>query len=253
VANGGLGIPAALADAGLWVGLLLTLLLFSQVLGENVLARLAQHLLLGAGLGYGALLAVESVLSPRLLAPLARGQWATHVAPLALGLLLLVAGIERIQAQGRPATQPRLSRRILQTAGVVPIALLLGVGIAAGALGILEGTLLPQAITTMAAGGNATSLWVGLLVLLLTTAALLATTLEQRVQVEPLPGPLRGVLRLWIWIGERAIWIVSGVLLARLFAARLSLLVDRLAYLAATLQATGLWQWFERIWQNLIS
>lgn len=250
--DSGMGLPAAVTDAGLWIGLLMTLLIFSLVLGENTLARLAQHILVGASLGYAALMALESALSPRLLSPLAEGRWMTHLAPLLLGILLLAAGIERIAAQGRPSTAHGALRKTLQVAGVIPLALLLGVGIAAGLLGILQGTLLPQALVAMVGSANAPLGW-GLLALLLTTAALLHLTLEPRTQIEPLPAPLRAVLRLWTWIGERALWIVAGVVLARLFAARLSLLVDRLDFLRSTLQATGLWQWFERIWINLIS
>jgi hypothetical protein len=223
----------------------------------------------GAGLGYAALLAVQYVISLRLLAPLAQGRWTTHAAPLALGLLLLVAGIERIAAQGRASTPASAIRTALQTLGVVPIALLLGVGIAAGVVGLVQGTLLPQMVTAMlgaagrtagtgggAAGTPAPSglpVWVGVLTLLLTTATLLYLTLDRARQVEPLPRPLRDLLLLWTWLGERALWLATGVLLARLFAARLTLLVDRLDYLAVTLQATGLWLWFESIWRNLTS
>ncbi len=259
-----LAFPALLSDAGLWIGLLLTLALFSLLLGDNALARVAQHLLVGAGLGYAALLAVQYVISMRLLAPLAQGRWLTHSAPLLLGLLLLAAGIERIAAQGRAHTPQSAARTALQTAGVLPIALLLGVGIAAGVVGVVQGTLLPQAVAAMlgaagrtmngaAAPSNGLPVWVGALTLLLTTATLLSLTLDRPRQVDPLPRPLRGLLLAWLWIGERALWVATGVLLARLFASRLTLLVDRLDYLALTLQATGLWQWIESIWLNLIS
>lgn len=250
-------LPPLLTDAGLWIGLLLTLALFSLVLGDNLLARLAQHLLVGAGLGYAAVMTLQHVIGLRLLAPLAQGQWAGQGLPLLLGLLLIAAAVERMAAQGRPAAAPSPARRFLLTAGVVPLALLLGVGIAAGLIGIIQGTLLPQAAIvisgTFSAGRTGGALWRGLLTLLLTTATLLALTLGRTPRIEPLPRPLRALLRGWVWLGERSLWIATGVILARLFASRLTLLVDRLDYLMVTLQATGLWQWFAAIWQNIMS
>lgn len=249
-------LPPLLVDAGLWLGLLITLALFSLLLGDNALARLAQHLLVGAGLGYAALLAIQSVIGPRLLAPLAQGQWLAAGPPLLLGLLLLAAGIERIAAQGRTAPSAA-ARRSLQTAGVVPLAMLLGVGIAAGLIGVAQGTLIAQTLAavrlTFAAGRSGGAFWAGLLTLLLTTGTLLALTLDRTRLAGALPGPLTSLLRGWAWLGERALWIAAGVVLARIFASRYTLLVDRLYYLTATLQATGLWQWFAAIWQNLIS
>ncbi len=246
-----------LTDAGLWLGLLLTLALFSLVLGDNVLARLAQYLLVGAGLGYAAVMTIQYVIGLKLLAPIAQGEGLRLAAPLLLGLLLIAAVIERMVAQRQPVVATASARRVLQTAGVVPLALLLGVGIAAGAVGIVQGTLFPQSIlvlsATFSAGRTGGALWGGLLALLLTTATLLAITMGRSAQAEPLPRPLRALLRGWVWVGERALWIATGVILARLFASRMTLLVDRLDYLVVTLQATGLWQWFATIWQNIIS
>ena len=250
-------LPPLLTDAGLWIGLLLTLALFSMVLGDNVLARLAQHLLVGAGLGYAAVMTIQHVIVQRLLAPLAQGQSAVMAMPLLLALLLSAAAFERMAAQSRPAADASRARRLLQTAGVVPLALLLGVGIAAGLIGIIQGTLFPQITVvvagTFSAGRTGGALWGGMLTLLLTTATLLALTVGRSVRAEPLPRPLRALLLGWVWLGERALWIATGVILARLFASRLTLLVDRLDYLVLTLQATGLWQWFAAVWLNIVS
>lgn len=250
-------LPPLLLDAGLWVGLGMTLLIFSLLAGDNALARLAQHILVGASMGYAALMAIQYVISLRLLAPLARGEWATYATPLALSLLLLVAGMDRILQQGQPRAAGASQRAWLQVAGVFPLALLVGVGISAGLVGIVQGTLFPQMLQVLfgtwdeAVVGDA--LWLGALTLLLTTSTFLHLTLDKRTQIASLPRPVRDLLYLWVWFGERALWIATGIILARLFASRLTLLVDRLEYITVTLQATGLWQWFESIWQNLIS
>lgn len=250
-------LPPVLLDAGLWVGLTMTLLIFSLLAGDNALARLAQHLLVGASMGYAALMAIQYVISRRLLAPLAQGEWATNAAPLALSLLLLAAGLDRIFRQGVPPAGQRAPRVWLQVVGVFPLALLLGVGIATGVVGIVQGTLFPQMLQvlfgTWQGDETGLSLWLGALTLLLTTATLLHMTLDHRTQILPLARPVRDLLLFWVWLGERALWLAMGIVLARLFASRLTLLVERLDYLAVTLQATGLWQWFASIWQNLIS
>lgn len=254
-------LPLLFADAGLWVGLLVTLAIFTLLFGDNQLARVVQHLLVGAGMGYAVLLATRYVLSPRLLAPLARGEWVTHLLLVLLVLLLLAAGLERIFAQGgeqgASAKPVGRGRATLHVVGAIPLAMLLGVGIGAGVVGIVQGTIFVQIWQVLVgtwrdglANGGA---WVGALTLLLTTATLLHLSISRQHQIDPLPRPLRDLLALWVGLGERALWIATGVLLARLFASRLTLLVDRLAWLENTLQATGLWQWLQSIWINLVS
>lgn len=254
-------LPVLLADAGLWVGLLVTLAIFSLLFGDNLLARVAQHLLVGAGMGYAVLLAVQYVLSPRLLAPIARGAWISYLPLLLLTLMLLVAGLDRIFAQGGEhgnlSTSPGRGRTLLHGLGAVPLAIVLGVGIGAAVVGMVQGTLFVQVwqviVGTWRDAPAGTNVWMGALTLFLTTATLLHLSLNRRQQIDPLPRPLCDLLALWVWFGERALWIATGVLLARLFASRLTLLVDRMGWLANSLQATGLWQWVQSIWTNLVS
>lgn len=251
-------LPAVLADAGLWLGLIVTLLIFSLLIGDNSLARLVQHLLIGAGMGYALLLAIEYVLTPRLFAPLARGEWLNSLPLLVLALLLFVGGAERILAQGgeqgAPMQPPGRGRLTLHAAAAIPLGIVIGVGVAAAVVGIVQGTIYVQVWqSAVGAWREGVGLWTGVLTLLLTTGTLLHLSINRRHQVEPLPRPLRDGLALWLWIGERALWIAIGIILARLFASRLTLLVDRVAWLLETLQTTGLWQWFASIWTNLIS
>ena len=46
--------PDWVAGAGMWVGLIVALLVFSAILGDHWLARLGQTILVAAGLGYAA-------------------------------------------------------------------------------------------------------------------------------------------------------------------------------------------------------
>ncbi len=59
-----------LAALGFWGSLVMTLIIFSGILGDHALARLGQHLLVGASIGYLGVLAIQHVLRPRLIAPL---------------------------------------------------------------------------------------------------------------------------------------------------------------------------------------
>ena len=46
-------------------------------------------------------------------------------------------------------------------------------------------------------------------------------------------------------IGKRGLWLMAGVLFARLMASRFSLLIARMSALAAQLDDIGLWEWFQ--------
>jgi hypothetical protein len=212
-------------------------------------------------MGYAVLVAMQYVVAPRLLAPVARGEWLSHLPLLILVLLLFAAGLDRIYRQGgeqgAQAAKLGRGRALLHGLGAIPLAIVLGVGIGAAVVGIAQGTLFVQVwqvlVGTWSDTPDGASVWVGALTLLLTTATLLHLSLNRQSQIDPLPRPLRDLLALWVWIGERALWIATGVLLARLFASRLTLLVDRVGWLANSLQATGLWQWLQSIWTNLVS
>jgi hypothetical protein len=123
-----------IGTVGALVAFVLTLMVYGY-LGKDApflhaLYRVAAYLFVGVALGYGAIVAWHSVLSPRLLLRLEGGQW-WYLAPLALCLLLL--------------TRVKRSWRAL---GNVTLALLFGVGAALAVGGALAGTLLPQVQAT---------------------------------------------------------------------------------------------------------
>ena len=124
--------------AGGIVAALLTLMVFSYLLGANPLWRVAQSLLVGVSVGYVTLVLLTQVVAPqvaRVVAPLPgtpeNDRWLAAV-PVALGLLLLL----RIAYPGAwPASFG------LNLVVVVGAALALG--------GALAGTILPQSLDTM--------------------------------------------------------------------------------------------------------
>ncbi len=88
--------------AGVWTGLAISLLIFSMALGDHWLARLGQHLLVGAVMGYAALMAWQQVLLPGLILPLLANPAGDPLLwpAAALVLLLLAAALERLQVDG---------------------------------------------------------------------------------------------------------------------------------------------------------
>jgi len=244
---------------GLWVGFLFSMMIFTAITGDHALAQLAQHILVGVSLGYLAILVLRHLLQPWLFTPLLA---TSHVdlklwTPLVLGVLLFVAGLDRMLAQNHaPGDQPGWGRRLLHGLGLLPTGLLLGVTLAVVLIGVVQGSLIPQ-FWHAAQTGLTGSAPVGLLLthgltLLLTTATLLHLSVGAGHQLQQQPARLRQILAGWIWLGERALWVAAGIIFARLIAARLSLLIGRLEFFLVRLNDIQLWQWAEDIWQRLV-
>lgn len=121
--------------AGSGLSFLLTLMILSYLIGDNPLFRLALHIFIGVAAGFAALMAINSVILPRLIAPLISGtreERSLAVIPLLLGWLLLTK------------ISPRLSGL-----GNLPIIFLVGAGAAAAIGGAVSGTIFPQVTGTI--------------------------------------------------------------------------------------------------------
>lgn len=112
-----------------WIAAILTLMVYSYLLADNPLYRLAEHLFVGSSLGYTAVIVFHNILRPRLFGPLqenAAGSWP-YLIPLLLGVLLLAK-----------------TRRSLAWLGNTSLGYLFGVGAALAIGGTLLGSFLPQ-------------------------------------------------------------------------------------------------------------
>lgn len=226
-----------------WVAFIITLMIFSALIGDNALSRFAQHILIGAGLGYAGVLAIQYVLMPQLLMPILTGQadWQAVWLPFGMGIVLLIAGMDRIVLQSRAERgRLRVWRRALQGAGRLVVALLLGIGLGAGIMGSLQGTIIPQYLRAAEAGMQSETVisgpLVGIFTLLLTTATLLHLFVDPQRHLAEQPSYARRFMMGWIWIGQRALWFASGLIFARLVASRLSLLISRVEFVAEFVQ-----------------
>ena len=83
--------------AGTIVAVVLTLMVFSYLLGDNLLYRLAEHIFVGVSIGYAVVVAFHAILASKLFLPMVaaigEGDWqqlVLLVIPLVLGLLLLM-------------------------------------------------------------------------------------------------------------------------------------------------------------------
>ena len=239
-------LSTLMQTAGLWLGFLVSLCLFSLIIGDNVLSRLALHVLVGSTLGYAALMAWQEVLSPRLLVPLVDDPPANRslFVPLTLALLLAASGLERIFRPNNRSGPPASWRQFFSVLGILPVALTVGLTIAIIMLGSIQGTLAPLTLRTAATGlvlTDGVGGWLaGILTLLITTGALLHVRIKPERDLKRQPRWLQQFLNGWMTIGRYGLWLAAGVIFARLMASRFSLLIAWFNTLAKQLQQTGL-------------
>jgi hypothetical protein len=193
--------------AGLLLGFILTLFVYSYVWRDNPLYRLAVHLLVGVSAGYATVIVVQTVFVPiwvELRQPgLLSVAW---VVPFFMALLLSLKLV-----------------RPLAWLGNSVIALLVGVGAAVALVGAVSGTLLPQIAATYADAVT------GVLVALLTISVLLYFHFTGRLTTDG-----RVVMPVWQRYAAVAGRVVITITFAALFAGLLNtaivLLAGRVAF-----------------------
>jgi hypothetical protein len=189
-----------------WVAALVTILVFSYVLGERRLFRLAQHLLAGLATGYLVLLAVREVLIPRLVEPIGSGA-ANPLLWIAALLVLAMAGAAWLP---RPVV-------------AVPVAVLVAATAAFALGGAVAGTLMPQLGAALVPAGVGPAELAGSIASLVITVLVLLAFLHGSPRRRVVVGAA-GAGR-WLLLGGIGGWL--GFLLV----SRLSLLVDRVGFL----------------------
>lgn len=242
--------------AGLWVGFIFTLLIFSALLGDHLLARLAQYVLVGAVLGYAVVVTWQSILTSDVVTSLrnAPQEKPWNWIPVVLAAVMAVAGLERIFVQGQaPSRRNAAWGRRLRVLGAIPALTLVSIGAAVTLVGAVQGTLAPQFLSVARSDLKWGAEWPGqiidILVLVLTVTSLLFFVVDPDRHLEQQPIWVQRLMRVLLWLGQRALWLAAGALFARLLASRLSLLAAELAHWSSTLQSTTLGQILERWWR----
>lgn len=220
---------------GTAVAAVLTLLVFSYLLGDNALFRLAIFLFIGVSAGYAGAVAVEEIIYPQLILPV-QAQ-ILGIAPanpldlwvkLALSLLLLNKLNPRAARFGNPV-----------------MALVVGAAAALAVIGIVQGTILPQIAASvtyfdtsglnLAVQGGSYGDAFGILgqgmILLLATLGTLAYFHFGARDRGNQPPQRRLLVDALAWVGKVFIALAFASLYAGVLQSALAALIERLAFL----------------------
>ena len=202
------------------IGLVLTLMVFSYLIGDNPLFRIAIYLFIGAASGYAAAVIVQTVLIPKLLQSIATLNPLT-ILPFIFGLSLLAK------------LSPRTS-----WIGNFAMAVLVGVGTAAAVGGALLGTLMPQSqaaidnfdVLAAANLGEAASRLLQGVIMLGGTVFTLASFHFSAGRAADGVSRRNRILEGIAWVGRIFIAITFGVLFAGVYMSALTAMIERLSF-----------------------
>lgn len=199
------------------IGFLLTVMVFSYLIGDNPLFRIAVYLFIGVASGYAAAVIVNNVLFTKFQSlPL------NDPTQLAIGLIPFLFAMTLLAK-----LSPRLS-----WLGTFAMAVLVGVGAATALGGALAGTLIPQAGAAMEAMNSRSLL--DLLqggVMLAGTVATLAYFQFGAKRASDGTVKRNAILEALAWLGRIFIAVTLGVLFAGVFMAALTAMIERLSSL----------------------
>ncbi len=211
---------------GTLVAAILTLFVFSYLLGDNVLYRFAEHLFVGATVGYVTVVTFHTILSAKLLMPLADALNEGNSAQVLLLSISLLMGLLLL-------TKPS---KTLSWLGNLSVAVLIGVGAALAIGGAIMGTLLPQADAAANVNhyvtryGSGLGIFSGIVVLLGTIGVLIHFNFGSG-EGGPVARLRSGLVKTWGALGRWFILIAFAAILATTFLSRLSFLAGRIQFL----------------------
>jgi hypothetical protein len=217
---------------GLALGFLLTVLVFSYLIGDNPFFRLAIHIFIGVSAAYVAIITVNNVLIPRLILPLINGSRGEQL----LSILLFI-----------PIVFLFLKVTPLRKAGNWVVAILVGIGAAAAIGGAITGTLFPQILGTInsvdpSTSAVATNPWEqvinGIIIVLGTITTLIYFHFGSRVNPGQPNQRLPFIENISI-AGKVFLAITFGALYAGVYLTALAALVERLTYVWDFLNKIG--------------
>jgi hypothetical protein len=202
------------------VGLILTLMVFSYLIGDNPLFRIAVYLFIGVASGYAATVVWHYVLVPKLFQSLSTLSPLT-IVPFVFGISLLAK------------LSPRTS-----WIGNFAMAILVGVGAAAAVGGALLGTLMPQVQASIDAfdfrsaggGANAVLRLVEGGVMFLGTVFTLASFHFSAGRAADGTPQRNTIIEGIAWVGRIFIAITFGALFAGVYMAALTAMIERLSF-----------------------
>lgn len=209
---------------GTGIALILTLMVFSYIFGDNFLFKLASHIFVGVSIGYAIIVVGHQLVA------IVQQDWQTVLPALILCVLLIFKMLP---------IQNHLSNLL----GNITLAFVLGVGAALSIGGVLFGTLIPQLTATMSLSFNPAHYEEGVtlhllsnfLILLGTVSTLFYFTFVIRPTM-PLSSLRNGLVRFFAAVGRMMIIITLAILFANAVTARVSILISRLQFLTGFLR-----------------
>lgn len=208
------------------VAFVFTVMIFSYLIGDNPLFRIATYFFVGVSAGYVASVAFWQVIWPRLLFPLVNGtptEQILAIIPLVFSGLILMKASPRLSKLGSPA-----------------LAYLVGASSAVVIGGAVIGTLVPQMLATInffdmraAASHNIPFIEVifnGGFILVGVVTSLTYFHFGARTTQD---GSIRrmGLVELLAWFGQIFIAITLGVIFAGVYSAALTAFIERINFL----------------------
>jgi hypothetical protein len=209
-----LGIPEAMINLiGTIVATVLTLCVFSYLLGIRVLYRLALHMLIGAGIAYAVVVALSTLYTHVWL------RWMNASANNNVGIEgLLVSGV----AFG-VLLWLKLWRRTSGW-GNISTGYLVGVGLGVAAGGALTGTLVAQSIAAAAfTGTDPLAFFIGLLGTLTVLISFTFTATWRRGPLKVMAQVVQGLSA----VGRFFLYIALGATFAGVYVASVSVLIGQ--------------------------
>ncbi len=220
---------------GLLIGFVLTIMVLSYVIGDNVLFRLAVHIFIGVASGYAAVLILYNVLFYQVLVPVAQiftagksldfSTYVIRVVPaVILGVWMLTKASPRLARMGTPV-----------------LAFISGVGAATVIGGAVLGTIFPQVgasanLLNFQAAPTAPNGYVGWFINAMIILVGIATTLiyfqfgaRRQEEGEPVHRPV--ILEYVSTVGKGFIVVTLAVLFAGVYIAAITALIDRIRFL----------------------
>lgn len=194
------------------LGFVFTLLIFSYLLGDNVLYRLAISVFVGLAAAFTAIVTFESVILP-LLQSVTENEEA---------VFLLIAALLAFMLLFKP---------LRGASGLTNLALavLIGVGAAVAVFGAVTGTLIPLATST-AESTQTEGIIEGFIIVLGVASSLIYFQYTARRR----PGGIatRGsITRMIAFVGEAFVMLTLGAVYGAAILSSLVVLVDRLDYI----------------------
>ena len=208
------------------IAFILTIFVFSYLIGDQVLFRVATYVFVGASAGYVASVAWHQILAPRLVRPLLSGtpdERLFVLFPTLLVLLLLFKAVPATSHLGTPS-----------------VAFMVGVGTAAAIGGAVTGTIIPQVLAAINTFDMTAEVQRGEDVILplfeaglmlfgtISTLVYFQFTARRDDEGNYKRNPLTRILA---FIGGGFIAITFGVLFAGIYSAALTALIERVSFL----------------------